>query len=107
MRDAQENLLFVAVTLKCRAMSQPISPVCVANLLMLARTYAEHEGLTLTTVGRYFHGTGPIFEMLEGGKRSIYLTTYDSMVAEFRKKWPKGLPWPKLQIPMKSKPRRA
>lgn len=82
---------------------QKISPICVSNLLKLARSYAAHEGLALGTVGRYFHGTSGIFEAMESGERTIGLTTYDEIVEKFRAKWPKGHPWPKIKEPFRER----
>lgn len=79
-----------------------IEPVCIRNLLKLARAYAQHEQIKLATVGRYIHGTSQIFDRLEKGDVSISLRTYDQMVATFRAKWPEGAPFPKIREPFRA-----
>lgn len=79
-----------------------IEPICVKNLLTLARAYANHQGIRLATVGRYFHGTSQIFDRLESGDVSLSLRTYDQMVSTFRAKWPDGAPFPKIREPFRA-----
>lgn len=80
-----------------------IEPVCVQNVLKLARAYAEHKELRLETVGRYFHGTSKIFDSLENGSVSLGLRKYDDMIAKFKEKWPEDLPWPKIREPFRAR----
>lgn len=74
-----------------------IEPILVSNLLKLAKAYAAHEGIKLSTVGRYIHGSSDIFDALEAGSVSISLKKYDTMVAKLDKRWPDDLKRPKLR----------
>ena len=80
-----------------------IEPVCVQNVLKLARAYAAAEGLKLATVGRYFHGTSKIFDDLEAGTVSLNVRKYDEMIAKFKAEWPKDLPWPEIREPFRAR----
>lgn len=83
----------------------PIEPTCIKNLMDLANAYAEAKDISLSTVGRYIHGTASFFQKLDNGDITVSARTYDSLVGRFEQQWPKGAPWPKIQKPFK--PRRA
>jgi len=66
----------------------------VANLVTLAKAYAEAAGLKITTVGSNSTGTMTFFPDLESGKTSCTLRKYDLLTAWFTEKWPDGKPMP-------------
>lgn len=74
-----------------------VEPPLIRNLLTLAKAYAGHKGLGLSTVGRYSHGSSDIFEKLEAGQVSVTLKKYDQMVAYLDENWPDDLKRPKLK----------
>mgnify|MGYP001557771374 CR=1 FL=1 len=76
-----------------------LEPILKANLIKLARAYAVHEGIKMSTVARYIHGTSDIFEKLELGSASLSQRTYDDMVEKLEARWPEGLKRPKLREP--------
>lgn len=76
----------------------PVEPIMIANVLLLARTLAEHRGCQLTTIARIAHPNGqgdpPLFKRMEEGLSSIKANKYDELMVWFTANWPADLPWP-------------
>ena len=64
-------------------------------LLHVARIYAAHKNLAITTVSRRFHGADPFLSDFETGERTVTLRKYDEMLEAFKADWPNGVKWPK------------
>lgn len=71
-------------------------------MLTLARRYAAHRALTLSTVSTYVTGSGDTFARLEQG-RTITLRRAEVLLKKFSERWPQKLEWP-AEIP---RPQRA
>lgn len=71
-------------------------------MLTLARRYAAHRALTLSTVSTYVTGSGDTFARLEQG-RTITLRRAEVLLKKFSERWPQKLEWP-ADIP---RPQRA
>jgi hypothetical protein len=63
-------------------------------LLTLAKTYADAKDLSITTVGRRFHGKDNFFTEFETGLCSVTLRKYEEMVHGFKADWPRHVKWP-------------
>ncbi len=74
------------------------------NLLKLADGFAKATGLSLSTVGRRFHGNQAFFTKYRRGKCSLTVSKYDEMAASFKAEWPEGAPWPYLRPAMIGRP---
>lgn len=64
------------------------------NLLVLAKAYATHKNLSLSTVSTYAANAGRFMANIEDGK-SCTLRTYQRVVVWFAANWPADLEWPK------------
>lgn len=62
-------------------------------ILTLARRYAAHRALTLTTVSTYVTGSRDTFSRLEQG-RTITLRRAEVLLKKFSERWPQELEWP-------------
>ncbi|HAW49198.1 MAG TPA: hypothetical protein DCX34_18525 [Roseovarius sp.] len=63
------------------------------QLLKLAKTYASHAGLALSTVSTYAADAGGFFKGLEG-EASCTIRKMDRVVKWFDRHWPEDLEWP-------------
>ena len=63
------------------------------DIVSLASTYAESQGLTLSTVATYSSGSGRTFGRLLDGQ-SITLSRLQKILQWFSDRWPADLPWP-------------
>jgi hypothetical protein len=79
--------------------------VCRENLIKLADGFAAATGLSLSTVGRRFHGNQAFFTEFKRGECSLTVSKYDEMVETFRAEWPKDAHWPFLRPAMISRPK--
>lgn len=61
----------------------------VNNLILIAKTYAEVTGRSLTAISKEFYGRGDFFAELEKGEQTISLGRFGKMMTDFREKWPK------------------
>lgn len=68
----------------------------VKNLMLIATTYAQAVDKSLTTVSKEFYGRGDFLVELENGKHTISIRRLDTLLADFREKWPKGAKWPQV-----------
>ena len=71
------------------------------NLRALAYAFARAKGLSLTTVSKEIHGSGPFFEKYFNGEGSTRIDTYFLLVNRFRARWPDGVEWPEIERPEK------
>lgn len=65
------------------------------NLLVLAQTFADANGWSLSTVSKQIHGNQAFLAKYAGGEISTTIKTYYVMVNRLRAAWPKKTPWPK------------
>ncbi|UFS63807.1 hypothetical protein [Paracoccus denitrificans] len=73
------------------------------TLLALAKAYASHTGLKLSTVSTYAAGDGKFFANLEDGA-GCTLRRAHNLLKWFSSNWPHDLKWPQgVQRPPKSK----
>lgn len=63
------------------------------TLVKLAKAYAKHTGLTLSTVSTYAANNGAFFGNLEAGK-SCTVAKFNVVLAWFSNGWPSDLEWP-------------
>jgi hypothetical protein len=75
----------------------PISPVLVRNLVTLAKTFADLEGVKITTVGTNSTKTASFYVDLESGETSCTLRKYDLLTKWFASNWPDGHEMPTLE----------
>jgi hypothetical protein len=65
------------------------------NLLDIALAYHKATGKSLSEIGREFYGRGSFFTNLQKGKQQqLASRSIDSMLREFRKRWPEKADWP-------------
>lgn len=70
------------------------------NLMVLAQTYADANGWSLSTVSKRIHGRSDFLERYAAGMMSPTIKTYFLMVQRLRDDWPRRVPWPEtLAIP--------
>jgi hypothetical protein len=89
--------------LQSSACLQPIAPILVDNLVMLAKAYAELNGVKLTTVGTNSTQTSSFYVDLQHAPKgrdepaSCTLKKYDTLTKWFSDNWPEGseMPTPK------------
>lgn len=75
----------------------------VTSLTALARLYAAHRGLALSTVSTYAADDGKYFRRLEGGA-GCTIGKANRIVRWFSDHWPPDLEWPRdIPRPPKSK----
>jgi hypothetical protein len=68
------------------------------NLLILARVYAEAEGVTLAVVSARMYGNRQLIPAMGAGKQaSLSIKSYGDVIERFRHGWPKGVDWPLLR----------
>ena len=63
------------------------------RLLRLARLLSAHEGIRLTTLGRWVANHGHFFTRLEAG-RTLTEARAIRVSQALSDRWPGGLPWP-------------
>lgn len=69
--------------------------VANANILLIAETYAQATGKSLSAVSKEFYGNGDFFEQLRNDGRSITVRQMlGPMLQKFRDNWPPKTPWP-------------
>lgn len=78
---------------------EPIAPVLVENLVMLAKAFADAAGVKITTVGTNSTKTASFYVDLENGKTSCTLRKYDLLTTWFCDNWPEGKVMPRLKDP--------
>lgn len=71
---------------------------CRDFLLEVAEAYAAATGLSLSTIGRKFHGSQAFFRKLKDGKASVTVPKVDEMLEGFGRSWPAGVARPRLGI---------
>jgi hypothetical protein len=73
------------------------APIMRRNLLALARVYAKHRGIKLSTLSR--HIRGDMYFLEDYAKKKIGVTDrkYDEIRQWFYGNWPTGLPFPKMR----------
>ena len=76
------------------AVTRPRQSATIPGLLVLARTYAAHQGLSLSTVSTYVTKDGKIFGRLERGEATCTLRRADQILQWFSDNWPVDLEWP-------------
>ena len=64
------------------------------NLIILARAYCAHTGMTLGVLSRKTAGDPPYFARLIAREGTVSARKYDQLTAWFEKNWPK-----KAEIP--------
>lgn len=64
------------------------------NLLVLAQTYANAKGWSLSTVSKQIHGNQAFLDKFLKGDVTTNLHTYFRMVNRMRREWPAGTKWP-------------
>lgn len=64
-----------------------------ADILNLAKLYANHKGLEISTLGKYIADDGQFFKRLEAGK-TITLRRANTVLKYFTEDWPDDLAWP-------------
>ncbi len=64
-----------------------------AQLLTLAQRYADHRGLTLSTVATYAAGDGKLFRRWSEGS-TCTVRRAERVASWFSDHWPLGLDWP-------------
>lgn len=70
------------------------------NIFVIAQTFANAKGLSLTTVSKKIHGNGEFFARFMAGEISTGIDTYFTMIDKFRAEWPRGTEWPRTaEIP--------
>lgn len=62
------------------------------HITALARAYADHKGIALSTVGLRATNHGGFFARLQNG-RSLTDSRYQRLIHWFRLNWPAELPW--------------
>lgn len=65
------------------------------NMMVIAQTYADAKGWSLSTVSNEIHGNYRFLERYSAGEISVTVKTYYQMVDKFRANWPAGTRWPK------------
>lgn len=66
---------------------------CIESLLLVARTYAEAEGLPLTTVSwRVFNAAGKVADIIGGADLST--RRFEAAMAWFATNWTDKAAWP-------------
>lgn len=66
----------------------------IENLLRLARLYAAHQGLSLSTVSTYAANDGKFFPTLSVGA-GCTVARADRVLQYFSDNWPADLEWPR------------
>jgi hypothetical protein len=69
------------------------SVVTNQDLIELANRYAQHRGLTLSTVATYAGNDGKLFNRLSKGG-GVTLRTASALISWFATNWPADLDWP-------------
>ncbi len=64
----------------------------IDTIFRLARLYAAHRQIALSTVGREVMGHGHFFERLKAGR--VTLRRVEAAPGQFSDHWPADLPWP-------------
>jgi hypothetical protein len=65
------------------------------NLIVIAQTYANAKGWSLTTVSKQIHGNQKFLAEYFAGQMSPTVRTYFLMIERLRANWPRGTAWPK------------
>lgn len=73
-----------------------IGPVMRYNLLVLARAFCAHTGVTLGVLSRTCHGDPPFFDRLVKGEGTISARKYDDITDWFDHNWPNDLVPPSI-----------
>lgn len=63
------------------------------HILTLAKRYAAHKGMKISSLGAYAVNDGKFFARLENGG-SCTLRTAEKVMVYFRDVWPADLEWP-------------
>jgi hypothetical protein len=84
--------------------ASPVEPLLRQHLILLVSAYAKFTGYRLSTLAVYAQVSGDFFQNLikSSGRVRLSVKTYDSIVAKFADKWPKGLAFPSLDDAQKS-----
>lgn len=78
------------------------------SVLHVARVYAEHRGITMTTLGTYAAGHGRFFERLAVGRVTIRRAQH--ILQYLSDHWPTDIAWPAdipRPLPTPNHPREA
>ena len=67
---------------------------CRHELKTVAEAYAKATNRSLSAISEDFYGKSTIFARFIDGDCSMTIRQYDRVMAEFRKHWPAGTPWP-------------
>lgn len=70
----------------------------IGNLKMIIDAYCKASGRTRGQVCKEFYGNTTYFDTLFAGEQSITIKKMQSMIDEFREKWPSNLPWPPCRL---------
>ena len=76
-----------------------------ARLVALMSRFAEHTGLSISTVSRHATGSGDTVARLRRGG-TITIKRFDRAVRFLSDNWPESLAWP-TDVPRPHSPRRA
>lgn len=66
------------------------------NLVAVAKAFARASGLSISTVGKKFHGKHTFFVQFERGEVSVTLPKIEEMLRSFGREWPDDAPRPRL-----------
>lgn len=73
------------------------------DMIEQAKTYSEHTGRALSTIGSYAVRDGKFFDRLQSGG-GCTLKTAGRLLSWFSDNWPSDLEWPRsIPRPQKSK----
>lgn len=67
----------------------------IANLIAVARAYADAEGIELSTVSSRVFDDSKKLPAIAEGRADIQLGRYEAAMAWFAGNWPRGARWPK------------
>lgn len=84
-----------------------VESVLLSNILRLAHAYADARGLSFARVSDLACDDSRTFARLEAGEASVTLRKYQQAMTWFARRWPAGVPWPKMETVPLRRPKRT
>ena len=67
---------------------------CRQELKAVVEAYGKATKKTLSSISEDFYGKSTFFKEFLAGDRTMTIHKFDEVMADFRRRWPHGSPWP-------------